>query len=319
MSRKFSRFLAVSETIFKHCKLPVLALGIAAPATLAALPSIALMSRGNVYFAAPPVLVRSGATNQAAKQPSIYEFVVRVSQNAGEPLKALKITQRPGADTITLDQSRIRAETVGEVRLSQAIDSQSTSQPSVSSHSLTKPPESLPSTLEGTELPSPNQGQRSGLDSQYSSYEAIRARATQPTYSGPTQPGATADSTSMRSESPAGSEANQNYRQLSESEVRAYRADSQIAPRAYVARQVETQDRQTLTLASIGGDDLVPGEAVVQFDPPVAPGTTVRVSIPAIANPQSGGTYLFGVTAFPAGENSSGQFLGYSQIRFYQN
>jgi hypothetical protein len=314
MSRKFSRFFAVSEAIFRHCKLPMLALGIAAPATLAALPSIALMSQGRAYFAAPPVLIRSGATHQTAKQPFTYEFIVQVPQNAGEPLKALKITQRPGADTITLDQSRIRAETVGEVRLSQAMDSQSALQPPVSSQSLTKSPADLqssspemgampslpigempqstqgqvqPSTPEGTQLSPSNPRQRSGLDPQYYSYEAIRARAMQPAYSGPTQPGAPADSTSMQATD--------------------------------VDRVGSMRSEKRLTLASVGGDDLVPGEAIVQFDPPVAPGTTVRVSIPAIANPQSGGTYLFGVTAFPAGENSSGQFLGYSQIRFYQN
>ncbi|MDZ4877634.1 MAG: hypothetical protein CLLPBCKN_007069 [Chroococcidiopsis cubana SAG 39.79] len=71
-----------------------------------------------------------------------------------------------------------------------------------------------------------------------------------------------------------------------------------------------------MPLASIGGEQPnKPGEAMIAFDPPVSPGTTVTVALRAESNPD-GGIYLFGVTAFPAREKSSGQFLGYGRLHF---
>lgn len=57
----------------------------------------------------------------------------------------------------------------------------------------------------------------------------------------------------------------------------------------------------------------------VTFDPPVAPGRTVTIGLYASRNPDVGGVYLYGVTAFPAGEQPSGQFLGYGRIQIYDN
>lgn len=54
----------------------------------------------------------------------------------------------------------------------------------------------------------------------------------------------------------------------------------------------------------------------VTFDPPVAPGTTVTVGLRPERNPLTDGLYLFGVTAFPAGESAYGQFLGYGRLQF---
>ncbi len=54
----------------------------------------------------------------------------------------------------------------------------------------------------------------------------------------------------------------------------------------------------------------------VTFDPPVPPGNTVTVALRPNRNPQTGGTYLFGVTAFPQGEPAYGQFLGYGRFAF---
>jgi Protein of unknown function (DUF2808) len=53
----------------------------------------------------------------------------------------------------------------------------------------------------------------------------------------------------------------------------------------------------------------------VTFDPPIAPGQTIKIGLNAI-NPFYGGIYLFGVTAFPVGEKSHGQFLGYGRLQF---
>ncbi|MBD2464661.1 DUF2808 domain-containing protein [Oscillatoria sp. FACHB-1407] len=54
----------------------------------------------------------------------------------------------------------------------------------------------------------------------------------------------------------------------------------------------------------------------VTFDPPVPPGTTVTIGLRPDRNPNAGGTYLFGVTAYPAGDTPYGQFLGYGRFQF---
>ncbi|BAY49292.1 hypothetical protein SAMD00079811_69210 [Scytonema sp. HK-05] len=53
------------------------------------------------------------------------------------------------------------------------------------------------------------------------------------------------------------------------------------------------------------------------FDPPVPPGRTITIALKPVQNPQVAGVYLFGVTAFPPGEQAHGQFLGYGRLQFY--
>ncbi|MGG6294738.1 DUF2808 domain-containing protein [Leptolyngbya sp. AN02str] len=53
----------------------------------------------------------------------------------------------------------------------------------------------------------------------------------------------------------------------------------------------------------------------VAFDPPVEPGTTVTVGLRPRRNPQAGGTYLYRVLGFPAGELAHGQPLGTARIQ----
>lgn len=65
-----------------------------------------------------------------------------------------------------------------------------------------------------------------------------------------------------------------------------------------------TRDRQTRTVT-------------VNFNPPVAPGQTFTIGLRPLRNPRFSGVYLFGVTAFPVGEKSHGQFLGYGRFHFY--
>ncbi|MEH1831403.1 MAG: DUF2808 domain-containing protein [Nostoc sp.] len=57
----------------------------------------------------------------------------------------------------------------------------------------------------------------------------------------------------------------------------------------------------------------------VNFDPPVTPGQTVTIALRPVKNPSFSGVYLLGVTAFPVGENSHGQFLGFGRFQFYSN
>jgi Protein of unknown function (DUF2808) len=73
-----------------------------------------------------------------------------------------------------------------------------------------------------------------------------------------------------------------------------------------------------IRLASIGGNQPPKqGEVTIVFDQPVQPGSTVTVTLAAERNPSWSNVYLFGVTAYPVGENSLGQFLGYGRIDFY--
>jgi hypothetical protein len=55
----------------------------------------------------------------------------------------------------------------------------------------------------------------------------------------------------------------------------------------------------------------------VTFAEPVPAGTTVTIGLEPVRNPRQQGAYLFGVTAFPPGNNPSGQFLGYGRLHFY--
>lgn len=75
-----------------------------------------------------------------------------------------------------------------------------------------------------------------------------------------------------------------------------------------------------IRLASVDGEQAAnPSEVTIVFDQPVQPGSKVTVALAAQQNPGGGGIYEFGVTAYPAGENGLGQFLGYGRINFYGN
>lgn len=75
-----------------------------------------------------------------------------------------------------------------------------------------------------------------------------------------------------------------------------------------------------VSLAAVGGNmEQQPGEAIVVFDQPIEPGNTVTVRVKPKRNPSSAGAYQFGVTAYPAGENTRGLYLGSRRINIYQN
>ena len=57
----------------------------------------------------------------------------------------------------------------------------------------------------------------------------------------------------------------------------------------------------------------------VNFNPPVTPGQIVTIALRPVSNPSFSGVYLLGVTAFPVGEKSHGQFLGFGRFQFYSN
>ncbi|WP_246141967.1 DUF2808 domain-containing protein [Hyella patelloides] len=71
-----------------------------------------------------------------------------------------------------------------------------------------------------------------------------------------------------------------------------------------------------IPLAAVGGESK-PGETTIVFDTPIEPGNTVTISVKPKQNPFTGGVYLFGVTAYPTGEDSPGLYLGSGRIHIY--
>lgn len=90
--------------------------------------------------------------------------------------------------------------------------------------------------------------------------------------------------------------------------------------------QYDTNDTQAFTgTHRRQGEPLTVGQTTydrnaqtvsVILDPPVPPGTTVTIGLHPVRNPRMDGIYLFGVTAYPAGEKTYGQFLGYGRLTF---
>ena len=54
----------------------------------------------------------------------------------------------------------------------------------------------------------------------------------------------------------------------------------------------------------------------VTFAEPISPGTIFTLGLVPKRNPDADGTYLLGVTAFPAGEKSQGIYLGPGRLQF---
>ncbi len=75
---------------------------------------------------------------------------------------------------------------------------------------------------------------------------------------------------------------------------------------------------QNLTLKDVTSDPKTRTVSIT-FDPPVTPGRTITIALKPEQNPTSSGVYLFGVTAFPAGEKVHGQFLSYGRLQFYSS
>lgn len=76
-----------------------------------------------------------------------------------------------------------------------------------------------------------------------------------------------------------------------------------------------SDSKQQLTLGEVTRDRKTQTVSVT-FNPPVPAGRTVKIGLRSARNPLYGGIYLFGVTAFPVGEKSHGQFLGFGRLQF---
>ena len=55
------------------------------------------------------------------------------------------------------------------------------------------------------------------------------------------------------------------------------------------------------------------------LDTPVPPGNTFTIRLRPQRTPRRGGVYLYGVTAFPAGEKGQPQFAGFGRLNFFDS
>lgn len=93
--------------------------------------------------------------------------------------------------------------------------------------------------------------------------------------------------------------------------------DIRYSPEETIAFEGTHRDKgQQLTVGEVAIDKET-RSVLVTLNPPVPPGKTVTIGLRPVRNPKNGGIYLFGVTAFPAGEKPYGHFLGYGRLHFY--
>jgi hypothetical protein len=84
--------------------------------------------------------------------------------------------------------------------------------------------------------------------------------------------------------------------------------------RAFLGNIHTDGNEQALSLESIRDQEYSQRKITVVFEEPIPPGNTVTVEIKPKSNPRLRGAYLFGVTAYPPGEDSQGLYLGSRQI-----
>ncbi len=78
------------------------------------------------------------------------------------------------------------------------------------------------------------------------------------------------------------------------------------------------KDKQEEISLQVSQDEISKAISVI-FDRPVPPGSQITVRLKPKQNPNFGGIYLFGITAFPTGEKPSGLYLGAGRLHFYQS
>lgn len=83
---------------------------------------------------------------------------------------------------------------------------------------------------------------------------------------------------------------------------------------AFVGKHRRRDDELPLSDVSFNGDT---DTITLTFDTPVLPGTDLTIRLRPDRNPRREGTYQFGVTAFPTGEDARGLFLGFGRLQFF--
>ncbi|NEP62228.1 MAG: DUF2808 domain-containing protein [Symploca sp. SIO2G7] len=85
-------------------------LGLMLQTTLSQLPANAIdLGDGRTFFDKPPRLIRSVATFNSPNTPSEYLFTISLPEDAGEPLQAVSIVQKPNIERIRFELSKSRA------------------------------------------------------------------------------------------------------------------------------------------------------------------------------------------------------------------
>jgi hypothetical protein len=84
---------------------------------------------------------------------------------------------------------------------------------------------------------------------------------------------------------------------------------------AYLGTHRHKQEQ--LTIKNVIQDEETKAISIT-FATPIPPGTTFTVGLKPKRNPDYGGVYLFGVTAFPRGQNPYGLYLGPGRLHFYR-
>ncbi|MGF1542591.1 MAG: DUF2808 domain-containing protein [Pleurocapsa sp.] len=77
-------------------------------------------------------------------------------------------------------------------------------------------------------------------------------------------------------------------------------------------------DRQEELKLQVSQDENTKAIAVT-FDQPVPPDSQLTIRLQPKQNPDFGGVYLFGLTAFPTGDKPVGLYLGAGRLQFYQS
>lgn len=83
--------------------------------------------------------------------------------------------------------------------------------------------------------------------------------------------------------------------------------------KAYLGNHHDKQE--PLEVTTVFDEDTA--EVAVLFNPPIPPGRAVTIGIKPKQNPDYAGVYLFGVTAFPSGDEPVGMYLGPGRLHFY--
>jgi hypothetical protein len=85
-----------------------------------------------------------------------------------------------------------------------------------------------------------------------------------------------------------------------------------------VAYRGTNRDKQVpIAIANIKQNEEI-REITIILEKPVSPGTTFTVALKPRKNPFYDGVYLFGVTAFPQGNNPQSLYLGVGRLHFYR-
>ncbi|HEY9598607.1 MAG TPA: DUF2808 domain-containing protein [Cyanophyceae cyanobacterium] len=109
MFKIFPKSTALSQTARILCA-SGLFLSVLLPTALFTLPSAAVeLANGQTFFNRSPRLIRATASNKTANTPSTYQFTIAVPADAGEPLQAVTITQKPNVEQIDFNVSNSSA------------------------------------------------------------------------------------------------------------------------------------------------------------------------------------------------------------------